>query len=1015
MLVVLTASYVTPGTAETCMAGAVITASGHHCTENIDVNYNLSGLNSALRSSMGNNRYPESRLLIQKILDSVNKESADSALVSESYYLIGVYHLLTGDDNEALIYLGKAESIMEEINLKGDLWVRTLYNLAVANNYKGDFRNMFNYSKRSLEAGKKIYGDNSPELISSLSNLITASSELQDYETSLDYGNLAISILAKSGESMLHESELADLYYNMGVGYSRLSDFSRAILYLEKTEQIFERGKLTKDDRYINLLNSMAITYQYMRYGEKSEEYYIKGIKIAENYNSIIADNIVNSYAIKLAKEGRIEEGRQLLASLMQRGRKAYGSRSRNYMGIIKNYAEYLRVYGNDYKGSLYYYEECIRYLSENEGDLLLREPVYLGYSVALAFTGEPFRALGIINQMLYPESAVKPANVIVNPAADVIKADQRSLNILRAKYQIMYKLYETTGLADYLKASASTSELIIAVLEKVRINLSQEESRLILGDRYRDIYLSAIRDFDICYRTTGKQIYLEKAFEYSERSKVAGLLASTRELKATQFHIPPDIADLEKELQREISFNNARIETENSKREPDPDLLNDWNDELLKLSRKRDSLVNIFEREYPGYHALKYNTQVVKPGEIPGIAGPRWNYINYIASDSVLYIFVVNRRHNQLISLPVGPEFFDKIHALRNLLISPSRSGGARTEFELYVKLSLDLYRVLIEPVREYLVSDNLLISPDNILSYLPFEALVTEPYEGDGIMYRELQYLNRKYRISYTYSVTFMAESTRKPFRFRNNLVSFAPVYSSTGITDTELSRGNAGLLLEDLPYARQEAKYVTDLFRGRLYLNNEALESVFKTEAGKYDIIHLAMHTILNDRSPMHSKMIFYPGDGQSEDGFLNTYEVYGLALKAAMVVLSSCNTGSGLLLTGEGVLSLARGFMYSGSQSVVMALWEVEDRSGSEIIKQFYRNLRKGNTKTEALQRARIDYLSKASQLGSHPSFWAAQVIYGNDEPLVKNRKTVALLLFLSALAALFAFIYGRRST
>lgn len=1015
MLGFFAACLITPGIVEPCVAGTAINPYGHYNPEKPDDNNNLSGLNVALRSSMGNNRYSESRLLIEKILASVSKAAADTALVSESYYLVGVYFLLTGENDEALSYLGKAESLMEQINLNGDLWARTLYNLAVANNYKGDFRNMFNYSKRALEAGRAIYGESSPELVSSLSSLITASSELQDYETSLNYGNLALSILAKGGESMLHESELADLYYNMGVGYSRISDFARAIPFLEKTEQIYERGNLKKDDRYINLLNSMAITYQYLRYEQKSEEYYIKGIRIAENFTSIIADNIVNSYAIKLAKAGRIEEGRQLLVSLMERGRRAYGRSSRNYMGIIKNYAEYLRVYCDDYTGSLPYYEECMGYLSNNEGDLLLKEPVFLGYSLALAFKGEPFRALGIINQMLYPESAVKPANVIVNPAPDILKADQRSLNILRAKYQILHKLYERTGNPDYLMASANTSELIIAVLEKVRINLSQDESRLILGDRYRDAYLSAIRDFDICFRTTGKQIYLEKAFEYSERSKVAGLLASTRELKATQFHIPPDIADMEKELQREISFNNARIEAENSKREPDPYLLNEWNDALLMLSGKRDSLVNIFEREYPGYHALKYNTQVVKPADIPGIAGRRWNYINYIVSDSMLYIFIVNRRHNQLISLPVGREFFDNIHSLRNLLISPSRSGGARTEFELYIKLSLDLYRMLIEPVQEYLVSDNLLISPDNILSYLPFEALITEQYKGDGINYRELQYLNRKYRISYTYSVTFMAESVKKSFRFRNGLVSFAPVYSSAGITDAELSRGNMGLVLEDLPYARQEAKFVTDLFRGKLYLNNSALESVFKSEAGKYDIIHLAMHTILNDRSPMHSKMVFYPEDKQYEDGFLNTYEVYGLALKAAMVVLSSCNTGSGLLLSGEGVLSLARGFMYSGSQSVVMALWEVEDRSGSEIIKEFYRNLRKGKTKTEALQRARIDYLKGASQLGSHPSFWAAQVIYGNDAPLRTNRKTAGIIILLSAFSGLLVFVYTRRST
>jgi CHAT domain-containing protein len=79
---------------------------------------------------------------------------------------------------------------------------------------------------------------------------------------------------------------------------------------------------------------------------------------------------------------------------------------------------------------------------------------------------------------------------------------------------------------------------------------------------------------------------------------------------------------------------------------------------------------------------------------------------------------------------------------------------------------------------------------------------------------------------------------------------------------------------------------------------------------------------------------------------------------------MVVLSSCNTGNGFLSTGEGILSLARGFIYSGSKSVVMSMWEIEDRSGTEIVKLFYKNLKRGYSKSDALKKARIDFLKNA---------------------------------------------------
>ena len=258
-------------------------------------------------------------------------------------------------------------------------------------------------------------------------------------------------------------------------------------------------------------------------------------------------------------------------------------------------------------------------------------------------------------------------------------------------------------------------------------------------------------------------------------------------------------------------------------------------------------------------------------------------------------------------------------------------------------------------------------------------------------------------KYSISYTYSATLMKEvKTRK-----NNgreLAAFAPFYGSDINLDTLFSgRPQGGGFLYDLPYARQEAEFVAQISDGNLYLNDNAKESVFKNVADNYNIVHLAMHTYLSDKNPMNSAMIFSQIDDNPEDGLLYTWEVYGITLNARMVVLSSCNTGTGLLSTGEGILSLARGFLYSGSQSVVMSMWEIEDKSGTEIINNFYRNLKKGNTKSIALRKSRSAYLKRATQLKSHPYFWATLVIYGDNSPVYpsvgKIIMTTAFLLLL----------------
>ena len=116
-------------------------------------------------------------------------------------------------------------------------------------------------------------------------------------------------------------------------------------------------------------------------------------------------------------------------------------------------------------------------------------------------------------------------------------------------------------------------------------------------------------------------------------------------------------------------------------------------------------------------------------------------------------------------------------------------------------------------------------------------------------------------EFDISYTYSVTFMAESMKRETRFSNRLIAFAPSYSDPiDIGSVLMNRQLVNGVLPDLPFAKQEAEYVSSVTNGKLYENEDAKETVYKNESGKYDIIHLAMHTILNDKDPMYSTLIF-----------------------------------------------------------------------------------------------------------------------------------------------------------
>ncbi len=157
-------------------------------------------------------------------------------------------------------------------------------------------------------------------------------------------------------------------------------------------------------------------------------------------------------------------------------------------------------------------------------------------------------------------------------------------------------------------------------------------------------------------------------------------------------------------------------------------------------------------------------------------------------------------------------------------------------------------------------------------------------------------------------------------------------------------------------------------------------------------QFGILHLAMHTIIDDINPLYSYLVFARDDKDTlNDGYLNTYELFNMNFNGDLAVLSACNTGTGKLERGEGIMSLARGFIYSGIPSIVMTLWTVEDQPSVELITTFYQYLAKGMPKALAMNKAKQDYLNQAGPLEAHPYFWAGYVNIGDIGPLSINAR------------------------
>ena len=302
-------------------------------------------------------------------------------------------------------------------------------------------------------------------------------------------------------------------------------------------------------------------------------------------------------------------------------------------------------------------------------------------------------------------------------------------------------------------------------------------------------------------------------------------------------------------------------------------------------------------------------------------------------------------------------------------------------------------IYKDLVYPFEDTLSQsiDHLIIIPDGILHYLPFEALVR-----DDAKTAEPRYLIELYDISYApsaSSLVYLMEKERLGQHKKTLLAVGDPVYFSR---NSKMFKGrdkhedalrdiylNDGFELSSLPHSKREVRRVARCFPDKeveVLLESQAKEEGIKSRLlEEYRIIHFACHGFLDERTPMRSALVLTLDDDSKEDGFLQAREISNLRLDADLVVLSACQTGKGRLENAEGVLGLSRTFFYAGARSTISSLWKINDKSTAEIMPEFYRYLAAGNNKARSLRLAKLDMLKSRY---SHPFYWAAFVLNGD---------------------------------
>ena len=317
------------------------------------------------------------------------------------------------------------------------------------------------------------------------------------------------------------------------------------------------------------------------------------------------------------------------------------------------------------------------------------------------------------------------------------------------------------------------------------------------------------------------------------------------------------------------------------------------------------------------------------------------------------------------------------------------------------------ELYDLLI-PEELRMIKDYFII-PDGELLHFNFEQLL-DP---------EDVFLIHSKNIRYAYSAIIYQYQQELGRRGKQggNILAITPGFSTT-MKDVymdyypETSVDSAWLYFIQQPFLIGLAQNLDQYHRTKNLLHLEATEDSFKKHAKDFRVIHLGTYGIIDENSPLFSRLIF--AKDSIEDGYLHTYEIYGQQMEADLAVLMACETGAGAYTTGEGVVSLVHAFTHAGCPSVLMSLWKIDEKSSAEIIERFYGYLYKGKRKSMALKLAKLDYLKNAPRELQDPYYWAGLTIMGSDVPIYHSSSRVwwliGMLIFISG--GLFLFFRRR---
>lgn len=604
--------------------------------------------------------------------------------------------------------------------------------------------------------------------------------------------------------------------------------------------------------------------------------------------------------------------------------------------------------------------------------------------------------------ECLNGQSKSKPALSLAAMSKTQTFGSRELLKVLSLRSTAYLQLHFQTRQKSTLQSAWQNINEAIAVVDLLRNNPRIEKDKFSLSKEAYPVYEQALEIAMILGPG-----YRKKAFEIAEKSKSVVLLDALKASKAAAFGtVPSSLILQERQIANEIALTEDSLlaagkATQRQQLEV----------RLFGLHRDYRDLLENMAQKYPRYHRMRYGTEVLSAKKAQRkLLHQNEALLEYFVGERNIYVFMLSKRQVTARQVPVQFPLQQWVQEyLQGLtqyhLNANSNAALYQSAARDYTRVAHALYQKLWAGLKFELPS-KVIIIPDGLLCYLPFEALLSAPV-SNPTAFATHPYLIHQHSLSYAYSATFLGEMRGVKAKNRDFL-GLAPNF--------QLQKANfidAAQIPDSLYYNEKEVNEISKVFnKHQVFYRDQASKQNFIQNAAQFGVIHIATHALA---SPSTIPQIMFSGlKSNRQVEKITTRDLYQLNLNAEMIVLSACATGYGDLQAGEGLISLARGFAYAGSKSIVCTLWPVNDRSTSSIMLDFYTVLTRGATKSDALHTAKLNYLTRQKEdFTAHPFFWSAYIPIGNMQAIFPTSDRIKWGIGLLLLAFVFWFFQNRK--